>query len=42
MRIKDVQEWDLLRSKFQNWMIVDRGEEVGVGSKYRYFYGCHK
>ena len=42
MRIKDVQEWDLLRSKSQNWMIVYRGEEVGEGSKFRCFCERHK
>ena len=42
MRIKDVQEWDLPRSKFQNWMIVYRGEEVGGGPKFRFFCGHHK
>ena len=42
MRIKYVQEWDLLRLKIQNSMIVYRGEEVGGGSKFRFFCGRHK
>ena len=42
MRIKEVQEQDLLRSKFQNWVIVYREEKVDGGSIFRFSCGRHK